>query len=114
MLTPDGTALIRDTENWPKSRQCPKCESSLRYLPMSSRHTPKRWIGSASRPLGRGMPNADARWNRTYTGYRELAEVAPMPEVREQLALFADEFEAHAEALDRIGIAATREGDAKC
>ena len=45
---------------------------------------------------------------------RELAEVAPMPEVREQLALFADEFEAHAEALDRIGIAATREGDAKC
>ena len=45
---------------------------------------------------------------------RELAEFATMPEVREQLALFADEFSAHAEALDRIGIAANADGDAKC
>ena len=41
---------------------------------------------------------------------RELAEVATMPEVQEQLALFADEFNAHAEALARIGVAAMRMG----
>ena len=44
---------------------------------------------------------------------RELANLAIVPDVREQLALFADEFEAHAEALDRVGMA-TREGDATC
>jgi hypothetical protein len=37
-----------------------------------------------------------------------------MPEVREQLALFADEFNAHAEALARIGVAANTDGDGKC
>ena len=42
---------------------------------------------------------------------RELAQVAIVAEVREQLRLFADEFEAHAEALDRI---ARTEGDRKC
>ena len=45
---------------------------------------------------------------------RELAQVAILPEVREQLALFADEFTAHADALDRAPQNAECRWDAKC
>ena len=41
---------------------------------------------------------------------RELAKVAILPEVREQLRLFAEEFQAHAEALDRMGVPADADG----
>jgi hypothetical protein len=36
---------------------------------------------------------------------RELSEMAIMPDVREQLDLFAHDYEAHAEALDRLELA---------
>lgn len=45
---------------------------------------------------------------------RELADVAILPEVREQLVLFADEFEMHADALNRMGVLADTKGDETC
>ena len=40
---------------------------------------------------------------------RELSEMAIMPEVREQLDLVAHDYEAHAEALDRLELAGATE-----
>ncbi len=46
---------------------------------------------------------------------RELAELATMPEVRDQLVLFADEFDAHAGALDRMEASeAPKSGSSEC
>ena len=56
------------------------------------------------------MPDAD--YLRLQAQHcRELAEVATMPEIRDQLGLFAEELEEDAAALNRMAPGASPDGD---